>query len=50
MRFNKCLSPCNHSHNQDAEHSKRDRDVLNSLLDSVGEGEGGEGDDLGEWH
>ena len=28
--------------------SKRDTDVQNSLLDSVGEGEGW--DDLGEWH
>ena len=27
--------------------SKRDMDVWNSLLDSVGEGGG---DDLGEWH
>ena len=27
--------------------SKRDIDVQNSLLDSVGEGAGG---DLGEWH
>ena len=27
--------------------SKRDTDVYNSLLDSVGEGGG---DDLGEWH
>ena len=27
--------------------SKRDTDVKNSLLDSVGEGVGG---DLGEWH
>ena len=28
--------------------SKRDTDVQSSLLDSVGEGGGG--DDLGEWH
>ena len=28
--------------------SKRDTDVLNSLLDSAGEGEGRDG--LGEWH
>ena len=27
--------------------SKRDTDVLNSLLDSVGEGKR---DDMGEWH
>ena len=27
--------------------SKKDTDVLNNLLDSVGEGGG---DDLGEWH
>ena len=27
--------------------SKRDTDVQNSLLDSMGKGEG---DDLGEWH
>ena len=28
--------------------SSRDTDVLNSLLDSVGEDEGG--NDMGEWH
>ena len=27
---------------------QQERHVLNSLLDSVGEGEGG--DDMGEWH